>query len=233
MNLASDNSRLVRVLEAEAMDTLDDARDYDAMDHADVNRRFVRDFLAACAELNVADDVEVLDLGAGTARIPIELCRQNRAARVVAIDLARHMLAVADDNVRRAGLADRIRLERVDAKGLPYADGQFRAIVSNSIVHHIPEPRSVLAEAVRVAASGAIIFVRDLARPVDEAQVTNLLATYAGDCNAHQRQLFENSLRAALSVGEMRDLVAELGYAPKTVIATSDRHWTWCSVKTP
>ncbi len=176
-------------------------------------------------------DAEVLDLGTGTAQIPIELCRQYPAARVVAIDLARHMLAVADLNVRRAGLADRIRLELVDAKALPYADGQFRALVSNSIVHHIPKPRSALAEAVRVTAPGAILFVRDLARPADDAELTELVTTYAGDCNAHQRQLFEDSLRAALSVGEMRDLVAALGFAPTTVTATSDRHWTWSAVK--
>jgi ubiquinone/menaquinone biosynthesis C-methylase UbiE len=231
MKQACENSRLARVLEPEAMDTLEDARDYDAMDHAEVNRRFVRDFLAACAEQRVVDDAEVLDLGTGTAQIPIELCRQNPAARVVAIDLARHMLAVAEENVRCAGLADRIRLELVDAKGLPYGDGQFRALVSNSIVHHIPEPRSALAEAVRVAAPGAILFLRDLARPADDAQVRELVANYAFDCNAHQRQLFEDSLRAALSVGEIRDLVAALGFARQTVAATSDRHWTWSAVK--
>jgi len=33
---------------------------------------------------------------------------------------------------------------------LPYGDGTFAAVMSNSIVHHIPEPRSVLAEMARV-----------------------------------------------------------------------------------
>jgi len=231
MNLAGENSVLARVLEPEAMDALDDARDYDAMDHAEVNRRFVRDYLSASGAVGVAADTEVLDLGTGTAQIPIELCRQNPAARVVAIDLARHMLEVADENVRRAGLADRIRLELVDAKGLPYANGHCRALISNSIVHHIPQPRVALAEVVRVTAPGAMIFVRDLARPTDDAQVSELVAAYAGDCNAHQRQLFEDSLRAALTVGEMRALVADLGFESSTVSATSDRHWTWSAVR--
>ncbi len=230
MSLACENSRLTRVLEPEAMDTPDDARDYDAMDHAEVNHRFVGDFLAASAAAGIDPHAEVLDLGTGTAQIPIELCSRNPAARVVGVDLARHMLAVAGDNVRRATLADRIRLECVDAKGLPYVDGRFRAVMSNSIVHHIPQPRAALAEAVRVTARGALVFVRDLARPLDDAEVTRLVELYAGQCNAHQRQLFEDSLRAALSVGEMRALAVELGFQPSTVSATSDRHWTWTAV---
>src|ERR687886_37676 len=93
---------LPRVLEPEVMDTSEDARDYDAMDHSAVNRAFVEDFLGVWDGLN-----PVLDVGTGTAQIPIELCRRSPAARVVGIDLAEHMLAVARDNIRRAGLAER------------------------------------------------------------------------------------------------------------------------------
>jgi hypothetical protein len=88
-----------------------------------------------------------------------------------------------------------------------------------------------LSEAVRVTATGGLLFVRDLARPLGDAEVVRLVKQYAGDCNAHQRQLFDDSLRAALSVGEIRAVVAQLGYDPKTVTVTSDRHWTWCAVK--
>ena len=157
-------------------------------------------------------DARVLDLGTGTAQIPIELCLQNPRASVVAIDLAEPMLRLAAENVARRGLSARIALEQVDAKGLPFADGQFAAVMSNSIVHHIPEPRTALAEAVRVLRKpGGLIFVRDLARPVDDDQVRQLVETYAAGCNDHQRQLFDASLRAALSVEEIRALVDAAG----------------------
>ena len=78
------------------------------------------------------------------------------------------MLAVGRDNVERAGLHDRIRLERCDAKRLPHTTGAFGAVISNSIVHHIPEPAEVLAEMARVTAPGGVLFVRDLLRPDDE-----------------------------------------------------------------
>jgi ubiquinone/menaquinone biosynthesis C-methylase UbiE len=213
---------LPRTLEPEVMDSPEEARDYDAMDHAAVNRVFVADFLSAWD-----GGVPILDAGTGTAQIPIELCRQSPAARVVAIDMAGHMLRVGQANVERASLADRIQLERCDAKQMPFGDGVFAALISNSIVHHIPEPARVLAEMVRVVRPGGLLFVRDLLRPADQAIVTQLVATYAGGANDHQRQMFADSLRAALTLAEVSGLVAALGFNPSTVRQTTDRHWTW------
>ncbi|MBW3600744.1 MAG: class I SAM-dependent methyltransferase [Planctomycetes bacterium] len=219
---------LSRVLEPEVMDSAEEAQDYNAMDHAEVNRRFVADLLeAAGGELRG----DVLDLGTGTALIPIELCGACEDCRVVAVDLAAHMLYVARVNVELTGLSDRIRLDRIDAKGLPYEDGCFPVVISNSIVHHIPEPRTALAEAVRVAAPGGLLFLRDLMRPADDGEVARLVAQYAGGENDHARQMFADSLRAALTVNEVRGLVSALGFSPQSVEATSDRHWTWCARK--
>ena len=82
---------------------------------------------------------------------------------------------------------------------------------------------------VRVGQRSGVIFVRDLFRPDDEATLSHLVQTYAGDANAHQRMLFADSLRAALTVDEVRGFVTQLGYAAETVTATSDRHWTWAA----
>jgi len=217
---------LPRILEPEVMDTPEEARDYDAMDHSTVNRVFVADFLAAWDGAN-----PILDVGTGTAQIPIELCRQAPAARLVAIDLAEQMLLVGRENVRRAGLEDRVTLQLVDAKGLTFPEATFGALVSNSIVHHIPQPSAVVAEMVRVVAPGGVLFVRDLLRPPDEMTLLRLVGTYASDANDHQRQMFADSLHAALTLDEVRDLVETLGFKPATVRQTTDRHWTWLARK--
>jgi ubiquinone/menaquinone biosynthesis C-methylase UbiE len=137
------------------------------------------------------------------------------------------MLDLGRQNVLQAGLADQIDLRLCDAKGLPFEDNSFAAVISNSIVHHIPEPIHVLREMVRVLAPGGILFVRDLMRPDDAPTVERLVATYAADANAHQQQMFADSLRAALTLSEIRALTDSLGFDPSTVLATSDRHWTW------
>ena len=217
---------LPRRLEPEVMDSPEEARDYDAMGHAAVNRLFVADFLAVWDR-----NSPLLDVGTGTAQIPLELCRSVPEAQVVAIDLAESMLAVGRDNVVRAGLTGRVRLERWDAKQLPCADADFAAVISNSIVHHIPEPWLVLAEMARVLRPGGTLFVRDLLRPDDESELRHLVATYAGDANAHQQQMFADSLHAALTLREVRTLVTRLGFDGTGVRQTSDRHWTLAAIK--
>ena len=165
---------LERVLEVEAMVTAEEALDYDAMDHSAVNCLFAADLLAA----GLAGG-EVLDVGTGTAQLPIELCGQSLTVRVLAVDLSDEMLALARRNVLYACLTDRIRLEKADAKCLPYADGRFAAAISNGILHHIPEPLAMLGQMWRVTAPGGLVFVRDLFRPADDARVQWLVEAYA------------------------------------------------------
>jgi len=219
-------SPLPRKLEPEVMATPEEARDYDAMDHSSVNRVFVADFLALWC-----NDEPVLDLGTGTGQIPIELCRQHPTVGVTAIDASAAMLALAGVNVEKAGLDERIRLGQFDARKLPFADGNFGAVISNSIVHHIPDPISVLAEMVRVLQPAGRLFVRDLLRPADLDTLHWLVETYAAGTNAHQKQMFGDSLHAALTLDEMRELVGRLRFEPDSVQQTSDRHWTWTILK--
>jgi ubiquinone/menaquinone biosynthesis C-methylase UbiE len=218
---------LERVLEPEVMDSAEEAHDYDAMDHATVNRLFVDDFLAAWEP----GDNPLLDAGTGTAQIPIELCRRVDSVQVVGIDLAEHMLRVGRENVRRARLEGRIDLVLCDAKGMSARNQMFGGVISNSIVHHIPEPRRVLEEMVRVVVPGGLLFVRDLLRPPDEATLAALVDQYAAGANEHQRKMFADSLHAALTLDEIRALVKDLGFNPATVRQTSDRHWTWSARK--
>lgn len=217
---------LERVLEPEVMDSPEEAQDYDSMDHSQVNQSFVDDLVAVGAV-----EGDVLDLGTGTAQIPIRLCDQVQGCRVMAVDMAVNMLELARYNIEVAGHIDRITLAKVDAKGLQFEPGMFDVVMSNSIVHHIPEPMDCLKQAVMVTRDGGRLFFRDLMRPNDQASLDQLVETHAGDDNDHQRKMFAESLHAALTVEEMQHLVVKLGFAADGVKATSDRHWTWSAVK--
>jgi len=219
---------LPRTLEPEVMDTAEEAANYDAMDHAGVNRAFVDDLIAAWFAGALVPAPTVLDLGTGTAQIPIELAGRGLNTHITAVDLAEHMLALAEQNVEAAGFGDAISLRRIDAKSLPFADGSFDIVMSNSIVHHIPEPAGCLGEMVRVLKPGGLLFVRDLMRPDTIDTVEHLVDTYAADENPHQQQLFRQSLHAALTLEEITTCVIEFGLPGQWAAATSDRHWTVC-----
>jgi len=228
---------LQRILEPEVMDSAEEATDYDAMDHAEVNRIFVDDLLAAINSrpeprtLNPEALLDILDLGTGTALIPIELCRRYEHCRIMAADAAVSMLELARYNIEVHGLTSRIELAHVDAKQLGFASEMFDLVMSNSIIHHVPEPIHVLREAARVTRPGGLLFFRDLLRPDDEPTLQKLVATYTTGANDHQRQMFADSLHAALSLEEIQDLIASLGFARETARQNSDRHWTWSAIK--
>lgn len=233
---------LVRVLEPEVMDSAEEASDYDSMDHSEVNRRFVDHLLEFHARTkSVANDpvagsleqtspFRVLDVGTGTAQIPIELSRRGIPMTVTAIDLASHMLKLGQANVDQAGLTASIRLELIDAKHMPYADGSFDWGISNSIIHHIPEPLGVLREMLRVLRPGGLLFIRDLLRPADQPTLDKLVQTYAGNANPHQRQMFDDSLHAALSLAEVQEMLQMLNRPSEWVTQSSDRHWTIAAI---
>ena len=124
-----------RILEPEVMDSVQEARDYDAMDHSEVNRLFVDEFL-----VSVGDASDILDLGTGTAQIPIELCSRCDDYRVMAVDASVSMLDIARGNIDVAGMLDRIQLQQVDAKAMDFSDEMFDAVMSNSIIHHSSQP---------------------------------------------------------------------------------------------
>lgn len=219
---------LPRILESEVMDSAEEAVDYDTMDHSEVNRRFVDHLVDHRIPAELADDcvLSVLDVGTGTAQIPLELSSRDVATRITAIDLAAHMLQVGQKNVIRAGLQSRIKLEQVDAKQLPYPDDDFDWVISNSIIHHIPDPLPVLREMIRVLSPGGLLFVRDLLRPADLTTLEHLVNLYAAEANAHQRQMFDDSLHAALTLEEVEEMLVALGLPKNWVTQTTDRHWT-------
>lgn len=209
---------LERVLEPEAMDTADEAREYDTMDHSGPNEAFVERLLQLGAR------GRMLDIGTGPGHIPVMLCRRVPECTILGIDLSGHMLEVARRNRTAAAFDGRIDFRLVDAKRLPFADGAFDTVFSNTILHHIADPRPFLAEAWRVLRPGGAFLIRDLFRPADEATLERLVREHAGDATPHQQQMFRASLRAALTPDELRALISELGRPGVEVVIDTDRH---------
>ncbi|MEM9942503.1 MAG: class I SAM-dependent methyltransferase [Planctomycetota bacterium] len=222
---------LERILEPEVMDSAKEAREYDDMDHSEVNQKFVSDLIAFARTRLRPDQLldlgDVLDLGTGTAQIPVELCRQHEECRIMAIDMSVSMLELAVYNIESAGFTERIMLSQVDAKNMEFEDQMFDTVISNSITHHLENPELVIQEISRVCSVEGTIFVRDLMRPDTADELDHLVKTYAGNESEYMQKLFRDSLHASLTLPEIQAMVNECGFPTDTVAATSDRHWTW------
>lgn len=87
------------------------------------------------AETNLPAGAHVLDAGCGTGLFSLLLAR--RGLRVTAVDLAPQMVAAAQEQAERAGLADRISFHSGD---LEQVDGSFDAVVCFDVLVHYPQP---------------------------------------------------------------------------------------------
>jgi len=213
---------LERTLEPEFNDDVAETALYDGMGHAAVNEQFVLDLLAGG---EVGPDV--MDMGTGTARIPILWCQRTPHVRVMAVDAAISMLEQARTNIDIAMLLDRIQLEHDDVKQLDvFADQMFDTVISNTIMHHLAEPAMALRQSLRLIKPGGRVFHRDLMRPATAEQVEDLVQANAGGEPDTAQQLLRQSLHAALTLDEARQMAVGHGLAADSVQATSDRHWT-------
>jgi ubiquinone/menaquinone biosynthesis C-methylase UbiE len=212
------------------MDTQEEAIEYDAMDFTEVNNAFVGDVVKLVSDRiagrNRDKKLQVLDLGTGTARIPILICQQYPQWQITAIDMARSMLDIGKKNVTDAGLTEQIVLEFVDAKQMPYSDAKFDLVISNSLVHHLRDPLPFFQEIARVSKPNSAILIRDLIRPESESIMDAIVDEIGLDYDDRQKQLFRDSLHAAFSLDEIKELIQAAGLQGVKVDRSSDRHWT-------
>jgi ubiquinone/menaquinone biosynthesis C-methylase UbiE len=207
-----------RVLETEVMDSEEESSAYSQMDHSSVNQAFVDRLISLGAR------GRMLDLGTGPGDIPILLVAKVQDCTVLAVDLAPRMLAMAE--VRRASSPEggRIELRLADAKALDLEDASFDGVFSNTILHHLADPRPFLRECRRVLRPGGTLLIRDLYRPSCEARADQLVDLYGADMPPVGRALFRASLCAALTPAEFRAVADECGLADARVVVDTDRH---------
>ena len=218
---------LPRVLEPEVMSGAEEAGEYDEMDFSATDQLFAE--RAAQLARGAAFPIHwIADLGSGNAKIPLAMCPLlPRATRVCAVEMSTEMLAVAARNRARAGVSPgQIHLVNGDAKRVPFADRSVGMVTSNSLVHHIPDPRAVFQEIARIARPGAPILIRDLVRPENQQILEQLIQTHAAPWRPLQRKLFADSLHAALTLEEVRQILDHCGLADVIVTQITDRHWS-------
>lgn len=196
---------------------------YAQADFAQVNQAFVGRF---CAEFPEFRTGRVVDLGCGPADIPIRLARALPAVHITAVDASAPMLELARQAVAAGGLAGSITLVEGRLPGLPLPAAGFDAIISNSLVHQLPDALPFWEEVRRLARPAAALLVVDLLRPESEDVAHALVRAYSSEADDPLlKRDFFNSLCAAFTPDEVAAQLraAGLGHLEPRVI--SDRHW--------
>lgn len=115
-------------------ETLDELKRYDLRIIQERHGyRFSLDPLLLCAFASPGEGARVIDLGTGSAIIPLVLARQTEQATFVGVELQDGMAELAERNVRLNNLAERIDILRGDVLGLRkrFPVSSFDLVLSN------------------------------------------------------------------------------------------------------
>lgn len=210
-----------RVLERELMDDPEQAQAYAAADFSQENQGFVDRFREYFPDFS---EGHVIDLGCGPGDIPIRFARTLPGCRITGIDASAPMVQLAEQAVRQAGLSDRIalRCERFqDTAGASQAD----AGVSNSLLHHVPNPLQFWNKLRRLVKPGSPVLVMDLLRPESPEEAQAIVDRYAAGAPDILRRDFYNSLLAAFTEDDIAAQLATMNLTRLLIDVIDDRHW--------
>lgn len=210
-----------RRLEPEVMDDPEQARAYAEADFEQCNQAFADRCLEA---LRGVEAGVVLDLGCGPADIPLRLARAlPSGVDLVGVDASEAMLALAREAIARAATG-RVSVLRAYLPDVPLAPGSCAAVVSNSLLHHLPDPAVLWSTIRRLGRPGAPVVVGDLFRPESEEAARRIVRDAAVSEHPVLERDFYHSLLAAFTLDEVRDQLEAAGLGHLEAALVSERH---------
>jgi ubiquinone/menaquinone biosynthesis C-methylase UbiE len=177
---------------------------YDSMQKEQVPEKAIRASLGcgnptALAKLNVGD--VVLDLGSGGGiDVLLSARRVGLTGKAYGLDMTDEMLALANENKRKAG-AENVEFLKGEIEHIPLPDNSVDVIISNCVINLSADKDAVLREAFRVLKPGGRFAVSDV--------VTR------GEISPQIRQsmlLWVGCVAGALEESEYRDKLGAAGF---------------------
>jgi glycogen(starch) synthase len=106
---------------------------------------------AVLAELDAAPRLRILDAGGGPGRLACPLAARHD---VTLCDISADMLAEA-----RSRCPEGVRFVQADARALPFADGEFDALLALDLLVHLPDLSAAVLELARVVRPGGRLLI--------------------------------------------------------------------------
>ncbi len=212
-----------RKLEEQLMDQYEQAKAYAEADFEEVNESFVQNFRRYFS----GEDIHgpVLDLGCGPADISVRFARAFPETEVFAVDGSGWMLHFAEKLLEKQEEALRRRVHLVKAlipsETLPLQ--RASVIISNSLLHHLPEPMALWQTVSRYSGPGTLVFVMDLMRPESPERAWQIVETYSPNEPDILKRDFFNSLCAAFTPEEVKEQLKKAALDLNVDVLT-DRH---------
>jgi len=126
------------------------------------NRIFAKWFSKIAAEVE-AEGISgnIVDLGTGPGRLPIEIAKRISKGKLFGVDLSPDMIKIAKKNAETAGLGDRIEYKVSSASNTGLKDNSMDLVLSTNTLHHLSEPVKAFNEIYRILKRGGQAWLFD------------------------------------------------------------------------
>jgi arsenite methyltransferase len=151
----------------------------------------------------------VLDLGSGGGiDVFLSAKRVGPSGKVYGLDMTDEMLALANDNKRRAG-AHNVEFLKGEIEAIPLPDESVDVIISNCVINLSGDKRKVLSEAFRVLKPGGRFAVSDVVVRGDVPEAIK-----------HNMELWIGCVAGALEEQEFLNLLGDTGFVKTSIEPT-------------
>lgn len=116
-------------------------------------------FARLIALTRAGSESRFLEVGVGGGRHAIRIARHG--IPIDAVDFSQAALDIAQENIRRAGVGDLVRLDRQDILALPQDDGAYTHVLCWGVLMHIPEIERAIAQLARLVAPGGYLILHE------------------------------------------------------------------------
>ncbi len=209
-----------RVLEPELMLRQDQVQAYAEADFSQAHNAFIEQIIASLGSGNI--EGKVLDLGCGPGDVSMRFALAFPECCIDAVDGSETMLSFGRRQLPEQ-LQQQISFHFCYLPDDPLPVEHYDILISNSLLHHLPDPDVLWSTIKQYAKPGSRVFIMDLLRPENIAKARELMLTYGGNEAEVLRIDFYNSLLAAFTLDEIRQ---QLNHAQLSLTAEqiSDRH---------
>lgn len=161
----------------------------------------------------------ILDLGCGTAGIPLRLARIFSNCEIHCVDGSAQMLDYAGKAVQGEGLDRQVHLFHgyLPDKFLLPCD-RYGTVISNSFLHHLDDPMVLWQTLQQYGLPNAAVLVIDLLRPTNEERAQLIINNYLAEGPPLLRQDMLLSLRAAFTLDEIAAQLQKAGLSDRLTL---------------
>ena len=135
------------------------------------NRIFAKWFKRIAASIkDRAISGNILDIGTGPGRLPIEIAKQVENVKLFGIDLSEDMVKIANRNADRDGVRDRVEFRVRSAYDTGFENNSIDLVVSTGTIHHLSKPLVAFNEIYRILKRGGEAWLFDGRKDVTRAE---------------------------------------------------------------